>query len=381
MALHGSSSRGLSRQAYLLQWAYKAAAQPQAALEHMLLLGYRGKPSALFSVSGPRRQERKPEAAKRGTFQVRRATSNTLFMHTVHLWVSETKQEGTYIEAVAALMTFAPSIGILRPHQYADLLSIWSDTGAAQCFVFGPPQSGKSSLLRALTKPEEAMPPLRSSDVQARDGSRHDSGVTAVVPMQAEGAAGKLERPPALNLSTLKHDTRGVQQHSRRKLVVTSQYCNKACTERPFPPQCKQIGPRCAYDSTLALIAASRQATIEELPYCAGGSTAILILSEQSAADTDRLTAGGGAAELASCDLGVFLFDCSSLRSMQEALHLLVAVTQAANNSLPCVLLAAKDDLGMSQVAPDASLLGLHLQWSSMHSDDTSLLCVVLSNK
>ena len=39
---------------------------------------------------------------------------------------------------------------------------------------------------------------------------------------------------------------------------------------------------------------------------------------------------------------------------MQEALHLLVAVTQAASNSLPCVLLAAKDDLGMSQV--DSSL-------------------------
>ena len=65
----------------------------------------------------------------------------------------------------------------------------------AQCFVFGPPQSGKSSLLRALTKAEEATPPVRSSDVQARDGSRHDCGVTAVVPMQAEGAAGKLEAP------------------------------------------------------------------------------------------------------------------------------------------------------------------------------------------
>ena len=42
---------------------------------------------------------------------------------------------------------------------------------------------------------------------------------------------------------------------------------------------------------------------------------------------------------------------------MQEALHLLVAVTQAASNSLPCVLLAAKDDLGMSQVAPDCQLI------------------------
>ena len=113
-------------------------------------------------------------------------------------------------------------------------------------------------------------------------------------------------------------------------------------------------------------------------PYSAGDSKATLIFSEQSAADTERLTAGGGAAELASCDLGVFLFDCSSLRSMQEALHLLVAVTQAANNSLPCVLLAAKDDLGMSQVDPDASSFALHLQWSSMHNSSLVQACSVL---
>ena len=92
MALHGSSSRGLSRQAYLLQWAYKAATHPQAALEHMLLLGYRGEPSALFSVSAPRRQERKPEAAKRGTFQVRGTSSEA---QTMHLWISENTREGS----------------------------------------------------------------------------------------------------------------------------------------------------------------------------------------------------------------------------------------------------------------------------------------------
>jgi len=69
--LHGSSTGGLSRKAYLLQWSYKAAVHPQAALEHMLLLGYRGEASALFSVSVPRRQERKPEAARRSVYQVK----------------------------------------------------------------------------------------------------------------------------------------------------------------------------------------------------------------------------------------------------------------------------------------------------------------------
>ena len=61
----------MSREAYLLQWVYTAATQPAAALEHMLLLGYRGEPSALFSISAPRRQERKAEVTRRTVFQVR----------------------------------------------------------------------------------------------------------------------------------------------------------------------------------------------------------------------------------------------------------------------------------------------------------------------
>ena len=83
---------------------------------------------------------------------------------------------------------------------------------------------------------------------------------------------------------------------------------------------------------------------------CAGGHESTLILSEQSSLDVERMAAGSGAADLASCDLGVFLFDSSSLQSMTEALQLLLSMTLVANNSLPCVMLAAKDDLGMSQV-------------------------------
>ena len=83
---------------------------------------------------------------------------------------------------------------------------------------------------------------------------------------------------------------------------------------------------------------------------CAGGYASTLILSEQSSLDVERMAAGSGAADLASCDLGVVLFDSSSLHSVTAALQLLLSVTLAANNSLPCVMLAAKDDLGMSQV-------------------------------
>ena len=83
---------------------------------------------------------------------------------------------------------------------------------------------------------------------------------------------------------------------------------------------------------------------------CAGGHGTTLILSEQSSVDAERMATGGVASDLASCDLAILLIDSSSLQSMTEALQLLLSVTLAANNSLPCVMLAAKDDLGMSAV-------------------------------
>ncbi|CAL5224037.1 g6659 [Coccomyxa viridis] len=205
--LHGSTPHGVSKQAYLLQWVYKAAIQPSAALEHMLLLGYRGEPSALFSVSAPRRQERKLESARRSVFQ---------------------------------------------------------------CFVFGPAQSGKSSLLRALAgSAEAALPPGKKSALVRQRDQLEEGAVTAVLPMRTDIAQG-------------------------------------------------------------------------------GEHATTLILSEQSSVDAERMAAGSGAADLAPCDLAILLFDSSSLESVTEALQLLLSVTLVANNNLPCVMLAAKDDLGMS---------------------------------
>ena len=46
----------------------------------------------------------------------------------------------------------------------------------------------------------------------------------------------------------------------------------------------------------------------------------------------------------------MFVFDSTSLASFRTAHQLMLAVAQAAGDALPCVFLAAKDDLGMSQV-------------------------------
>ncbi len=56
-----------------------------------------------------------------------------------------------------------------------------------QCSVFGPAQSGKSSLLRALASPEEATPSGKKS-TQPCESRQREGSVTAVVPLQTEAA-------------------------------------------------------------------------------------------------------------------------------------------------------------------------------------------------
>jgi len=58
---------------------------------------------------------------------------------------------------------------------------------AVQCSVFGPAQSGKSSLLRALASPEEATPSGKKN-TQFCESKQRESTVTAVVPLQTEAA-------------------------------------------------------------------------------------------------------------------------------------------------------------------------------------------------
>ena len=50
------------------------------------------------------------------------------------------------------------------------------------------------------------------------------------------------------------------------------------------------------------------------------------------------------------CDIAAFLFDSSSPDSFHSARNMMEAVSTSAGDTLPCVLLASKDDLGMAQV-------------------------------
>lgn len=55
---------------------------------------------------------------------------------------------------------------------------------------------------------------------------------------------------------------------------------------------------------------------------------------------------------LEACDVAAFVFDGSNIESFRAAQELLVKVALLAGDSIPCVLIAAKDDLGISMVSP-----------------------------
>ncbi|CAL8465634.1 g5170 [Coccomyxa elongata] len=78
---------------------------------------------------------------------------------------------------------------------------------------------------------------------------------------------------------------------------------------------------------------------------------ATLILREMDDAAAEALLAtpaAPGPRALAAADAALFVFDSTDLGSLRAAMQLLHRTAAAAADALPCVLLAAKDDLGMS---------------------------------
>ena len=67
------------------------------------------------------------------------------------------------------------------------------------------------------------------------------------------------------------------------------------------------------------------------------------------------LESPAAAEQLAACDVAAVVFDSSDLHSFHTAHRLLLRIAQTAGDSLPCVLIASKDDLGMDQVRPPRS--------------------------
>ena len=74
---------------------------------------------------------------------------------------------------------------------------------------------------------------------------------------------------------------------------------------------------------------------------------ATLILRERGP-EADRQP--DAAEALAGADAALFVFDSRSAPSLRAAVEQLLGAARAAQDRLPCLLLAAKDDLGMSPV-------------------------------
>ena len=95
-----------------------------------------------------------------------------------------------------------------------------------------------------------------------------------------------------------------------------------------------------------------------------------LQLSEVSLRAAEGMLASSNCSDqLLGYDVAAFLFDCSRPQSFREAQLLLQHVATASGNSMPCLLVATKDDLGMHKVRPTPALVSIrHLSNTILNS-------------
>lgn len=70
VSCQGRSDGSLTLQGFLAKWAYTTATKPVETLAYLRYLGYRGSAASMFTISRPRRQERKQEQIQRSVLQV-----------------------------------------------------------------------------------------------------------------------------------------------------------------------------------------------------------------------------------------------------------------------------------------------------------------------
>mmetsp|Transcript_29221 Transcript_29221/g.93446 ORF Transcript_29221/g.93446 Transcript_29221/m.93446 type:complete len:249 (-) Transcript_29221:41-787(-) len=96
-------------------------------------------------------------------------------------------------------------------------------------------------------------------------------------------------------------------------------------------------------DEPVSKVASTRNECTASFLECEGEER-VLVMQEVREEDIVKEIA---VSAMASCDIAVFTFDSSSSASLVEAERLLIRVA-GIRCDLPCVLVAAKDDLGMS---------------------------------
>jgi Ras family protein T1 len=79
VVVEATPSGALTLSGFLAKWAYTTAVNPRHTLAYLLYLGYEGDPNQLFSISRPRRQERKGDLPARSIYRVRVQFSSPTF--------------------------------------------------------------------------------------------------------------------------------------------------------------------------------------------------------------------------------------------------------------------------------------------------------------
>lgn len=72
-------------------------------------------------------------------------------------------------------------------------------------------------------------------------------------------------------------------------------------------------------------------------------------------------------ADLQPCDMAAFVFDANSLESFRTAQQLLYRVTAVADDTLPCVLVAAVADPDTTSVNPEAGTVYVACSCTALH--------------
>eukprot|EP00798_Chlamydomonas_sp_ICE-L_P021336 gene21336-28272_t len=99
-------------------------------------------------------------------------------------------------------------------------------------------------------------------------------------------------------------------------------------------------------DAMSGLLESYARSTNADPPTAA--AIALSMLSNRPITPLVRIPSDSLLPDLSRCDVAAFVFDSRSPSSFQAAADMMAAVSSAAGESLPCLLVAAKDDLGMA---------------------------------
>mmetsp|Transcript_28820 Transcript_28820/g.74374 ORF Transcript_28820/g.74374 Transcript_28820/m.74374 type:complete len:1156 (+) Transcript_28820:366-3833(+) len=200
-----------------------------------------------------------------------------------------------------------------------------------QCYVFGARGSGKSTLIHAL-------PGLRPSPADLQPPSLTAFSTDATTLRDLTAAASQTSPSKAKADSAAAAAAGGTRDDEAVGVSAGSRGSG------PFAAVAPVRGPMGGRERTLVMQEISEDLEQQLLTTAAmtkDFGAPLLVTPPRDMLDSKA------SVDLAKADVAAFVFDASSAESFRAAVNLMVQVSTLAGDSLPCVLVAAKEDLVM----------------------------------